>query len=229
MNKHLICIVSAICTVNTPLSYTDTRSFFTHQQRFEQSIKTIQHVKQKIPNSYIVFIEGTRINDNMISEITNQVDYFFDAFNIDWVNKNVNSPHKSRGEIASILSYIQSDHFITNNNNFTSFSKISGRYMPNKSFNFKLIPDNIYAKISFNPRYHSVEYMSTLFYTIPNSLFDLYVQACKNCYHDENIKNGDPIECILLKHFNLLNIPIYRTNQLNVEGEYGPWGGYVCH
>ena len=38
----LILITSVIDTPNAPLSYTNTRSVFTRQQRFEQTKKSIQ-------------------------------------------------------------------------------------------------------------------------------------------------------------------------------------------
>lgn len=229
MSKHLICICSAICTVNTPLDYTSTRSHFTHHQRYEQSLQTIEKIREKIPNAYIVFMEGTKIGTDMVEVIKAKADYFFDASSLNWVVDNVNSPYKSLGEISTILSYLLSNHFKDNKNNFISLSKISGRYIPNDSFVLDVIPNKIIAKVSFNPQYHSVEYMSTLFYTVPMDMFNDFVEACIICYNDEEIRNGKPIECILLKSLKAKHLDICHTNILNVEGEYGPWGGYVCH
>ena len=62
MEKYnLVMIASAICTNNLPLDYTHTRSFFSHEERYKQSLETIKKIKEKIPNVYIVFIEGTFI------------------------------------------------------------------------------------------------------------------------------------------------------------------------
>ena len=228
-NKHLICISSAICTVNTPLDYTETRSFFTHTQRYEQSLQTIEKIREKIPNAYIVFMEGTKIDTSMIEVIKAKADYFFDASSLKWVEDNVNSPYKSMGEISTLVAYLLSNHFNEHKNNFISLSKISGRYLPNASFQLNIIPKKIIAKVSFNPQYHSVEYMSTLFYTVPVDMFDGFIQACINCYNNEETRNGKPIDCILLNNLKKIHLDIYNTNLLNVEGEYGPWGGYVCH
>ena len=46
---NLILITSVICITNKPLSYTKTRSVFTHEERFEQTLKTIQTIRDKIP------------------------------------------------------------------------------------------------------------------------------------------------------------------------------------
>ena len=38
--NNLVLITSIICTPNTPLSYTNTRSVYTHDERFEQTKRT---------------------------------------------------------------------------------------------------------------------------------------------------------------------------------------------
>ena len=47
--NNLILITSVICTTNKPLSYTNNRSVYSHEERFEQTKKTIETVKEKIP------------------------------------------------------------------------------------------------------------------------------------------------------------------------------------
>ena len=45
---NLIIVTSVINTINEPLSYTETRSVFTAEQRFEQTIKSIESIKKNI-------------------------------------------------------------------------------------------------------------------------------------------------------------------------------------
>ena len=47
---NLVLITSVVCTPNIPLSYINTRSCYTHDERFEQTKKTIKTIKEKIPN-----------------------------------------------------------------------------------------------------------------------------------------------------------------------------------
>ena len=54
---NLVLITSIIATPNIPLSYTPTRSVFTHNERFEQTKYTIQSIKEKIPNAKIFIVE----------------------------------------------------------------------------------------------------------------------------------------------------------------------------
>lgn len=226
---HLVCITSAICTVSNPLDYTPTRSFFTHPQRFEQSLQTIDSVKNYNSNIYVVFMEGTSLPEEMAAIIRTRVDYFFDASTIEWVKSNVNSPYKSRGEIATFLAYLQSEHFKTNKNKVTSLSKISGRYHLADSFQLEVVPSHIVAKVTLDVRHHPEEYMSTLFYTVAGDILDTFVQVCEKTYLDESIQQGKPLECVLLKVIKETAVGVYRKAVLNVCGEYGPWGGYVCH
>ena len=51
---NLVLITSVINTPNTPLSYTNTRSVFSRQDRFEQTKKTIKSVREKLSNSKII-------------------------------------------------------------------------------------------------------------------------------------------------------------------------------
>jgi len=77
---NLVLVTSAINTSTNPLSYTNTRSAFTHEERFKQSLITIESIKQYIPNPYIVFIEGTIINDEYKNTIINSVNYLHKAY-----------------------------------------------------------------------------------------------------------------------------------------------------
>ena len=226
---HAVLVTSAICTVHEPLDYTTTRSAFTHEQRFEQSLQTIQTLRDFIPNAYIVFLESTKIPEYMEQTISQMVGYYFDASVLDWVTHYVNGPYKSMGEIATILAYLQCPHFQDHRHMFESLSKISGRYKLEHGFQFQVVPDHILAKVEFNPQYHDVEYMSTMFYTVPQCLFDSLVQVCNDCFQDPAMSTGKPLECGLLRAIERNNINVHRVGTLYVGGEYGPWGGYVMH
>ena len=47
--NNLVLITSVICTPNTPLSYTNTRSVYSHEERFEQTKKLSKLLKKKYP------------------------------------------------------------------------------------------------------------------------------------------------------------------------------------
>ena len=67
--NNLVLITSIIKTPDIPLSYTSTRSVFRHDERFNQTKKTIQTIREKIPNSKILIVE--------CSELDNEQDEYF--------------------------------------------------------------------------------------------------------------------------------------------------------
>jgi hypothetical protein len=218
--------------VATPLDYTSTRSFFSHQQRFEQSLQTIDSIKQYNPDIFVVFMEGTALPEEMREGLVKKADYFFDASQVEWVQECVNGPYKSRGEIATFLSYLQSEHFqgLKEGDEVSSVSKVSGRYHLGSGFQLEVVPSHIVAKVTLDVRYHPEEYMSTLFYTVAGDLLDDFVAICERTYLDESIQAGKPLECVLLKVIKERGVQVHRkVGMFNVCGEYGPWGGYVCH
>ena len=60
---NLVLITSIIKTPDIPLSYISTRSVFTHNERFEQTKKTIQTIREKIPNSKILIVECSELDN----------------------------------------------------------------------------------------------------------------------------------------------------------------------
>lgn len=229
MAKNVVCIVSAICTNTKPFDYTSTRSAFSHEQRFQQSLETIQKLRISVPNAYIVFIEGTVIGNEMQSTISSIVDEFFDATQYAWVTNEVEGLYKGRGEIASLLAYLTSPSFQHIKGSFDSLSKISGRYKPEDGFMFGVEHGHIVAKLEHNKHHHSNEYMSTMFYTVCRTVLDEFISASCACFEDEELRRGVALEHILPMYIKKQGIPIFVKTHLYVGGEYGPWGGYTQH
>lgn len=132
--NNLVLITSVICTPNTPLSYINTRSVYSHNERFEQTKKTIESVKQKIPNSKILLVECSELNKEYEEYFLNNVDYFINLINEPQKVKNIYSRSKSLGEGTITIEAI---NYIKNNNIlFDNFFKISGRYWLSENFNY---------------------------------------------------------------------------------------------
>jgi len=73
--NNLILITSVINTPNTPLSYTNTRSVFSRQDRFEQTKKTIKSVREKLSNSKIIIVECSDFNEEENNYFKENCDY----------------------------------------------------------------------------------------------------------------------------------------------------------
>jgi hypothetical protein len=61
-NKNVVLITSKIHVSKVEYSYVNTRSIYTSEQRFKQTMKTIQSVKKYIPNCFIVLIDNSTFN-----------------------------------------------------------------------------------------------------------------------------------------------------------------------
>lgn len=132
--NNLVLITSIICTPNNPLSYTSTRSVYTHEERFIQTKKTIESIKEKIPNCKILIVECSELNEEQNDYFKKNVDYFINLIDEPDKCKNIYSESKALGEGTMTIEAI--NYIIKNNILFDNFFKISGRYWLSDNFNY---------------------------------------------------------------------------------------------
>lgn len=131
---HLVLITSVVCTPNTPLSYINTRSCFTHNERFEQTQKTISSIKEKIPNAKIFIVECSDLSKEQTDYFINVSDYFINTFHNENVRTNVCSISKSLGE--GTMTHYAIEFILENNIQFDKLIKLSGRYWLSSNFHY---------------------------------------------------------------------------------------------
>ena len=128
--KITFIITSVIYFPDKKLSYTDTRSAFTPEQRIVQTMETIKSIRSKLPLASIVLIEMGR-QKNIDSSLINAVDkYIYNGNNL-FVQWAAGSKYKGLGEAAGLLFASKKIEQI----NSDIFFKISGRYFLNDGFN----------------------------------------------------------------------------------------------
>lgn len=191
--KNLTLVTSVINICNYPLSYTNTRNVFTHEQRFEQTLNTIYSL-QKLSDNKIVFVEGSSIEDKYKEKILDIVDNFIDVSKIEILKNNIDSAFKGKGE-ASLLLAALNVHDISE---YDNLYKISGRYFLNENFNEKkyLGEDTIFKLSGGN--------LATTFYKINNKQYKIYKdtinyllnsnESCEQVFYNffsSNYKNID--------------------------------------
>jgi hypothetical protein len=132
--QNLILITSIIKIPNKPLSYTDTRSVFSSQERFEQTKNTIKTIREKIPNSKILIVECSELSDEESNYFKNNCDYFLNLINYEKIVNNIYSRSKSLGE--GTMTILAIDFIKKNNIEFDNFFKISGRYWLSNNFDY---------------------------------------------------------------------------------------------
>lgn len=138
--RNLVLITSVICTPNKPLSYTNTRSVYSHEERFEQTKKTIETVKEKIPNSKIFIVECSKLSGEQHDYLTSHCDYVLNLHDNKQVRENVYSASKALGEGTMTIEAI--NYIKKNNIMFDNFFKITGRYWLSDNFNYANFDNN---------------------------------------------------------------------------------------
>ncbi len=139
----LVLITSLIKTPNTPLSYTNTRSVYSHNERYEQVKRSIQSIRENIPDAKILLIECSDLDQHQKEYFQNNCEYFLNLFDYD--NKiiylsNVHSKYKTLGELTLTIEAIK--YIKKNNIQFQHFFKLSGRYWLNEHFDLNKFLNN---------------------------------------------------------------------------------------
>lgn len=179
-------ITSVINTGNNPWSYTGLRSCYTKEDRFKQTIQTIESIRNLNDTTKILLVECSDIDESMTNTLKGKVDYFLQTYDDMSVRDAcLNSIKKGFGEIKKLQKACE---FIQQNDiNFNRLFKISGRYFLTPSFDSK-----IYDEISkFTFKMYDSNCGSTVLYSVPYSLFSTYVQKLEEC--NQIYMNGPPV------------------------------------
>lgn len=116
----------------------EPRSRYSKNERFEQTKKTINTVKEKIPNCKIILVECSKLFSNENNYFINNVDYFINLFDIkdyDYIYKYIygDKGYGERNMTIEVINYINENNII-----FDNFFKVSGRYFINDNFNYEI-------------------------------------------------------------------------------------------
>lgn len=172
ISNHLVetifVLSSTIIVSSMPLCYTPTRSFFSGEQRLQQTIKCIKTIRSKIPNVAIFLVDPSPVPIEWRIYLESIVDKYIDCSdNEDVCSSTSSSLNKGVAECKQILASLD---YISEYPNATSVCKITGRYALTHSFDmkyfsqqkiyFKLIPK---GSIFFEPTAGCY----TFFYKVP--------------------------------------------------------------
>ena len=219
--SNLVLITSVIKTPDIPFSYSSTRSVFNHDERFNQTIKTIEAIKKYIPNSKILIVECSDLNDLQESYLKKNCDFILNLYKETDIHDKIFSKSKALGEGTLTIKAIE---FLQKNNlNFDTFIKISGRYYLNDNFNYDIFINNnfVFKKINNN-----INNIFTGLYKLPYNEIELFkhfliskTKEMENCIGYENLMG----EYIKILH----NKNIVFVNTIGLEGYVSV--GYVLY
>jgi hypothetical protein len=158
-NQKIVIISSIIYLLDKPLSYTNTRSVYSAEERAEQTKKTIESVRNKIPDAKIILLESGSKKE-LPFKIQDLVDEYLYVGDQPSVRFACDSKFKGLGEIVTLLQLRKQIIFNTD------YFKISGRYFLNDNFD---IDD--WQTGDFNFRFRNPHNFSTVFYKFRGGAF----------------------------------------------------------
>jgi len=209
--KNLVLITSIIdIPKDKPLSYSNKRSIYSREERFEDTKGTIESIKKYIPNNIIIIVECSKLRNYENEYFENNCDYIINLWENKELHDNIFGISKSLGEglmMIKALEYIIKKDIIYDN-----LYKISGRYKINNNFNYDNFNNNncIFLKQNENN-------VSTVLYKITK-------EYTKELYEYLILNYNKMVECIqyetLINSFieKKINNIIY-VNKLGIEGK----------
>lgn len=210
--NNITLVTSIINTSNNPLSYSITRSFWTTEQRFEQTKKTIESVKKYIHNSKVFIVECSLLTASQRQYFIENTDYFLNLYDLQddtIINKIVYSHSKSMGEGTMTIYALK--YIFDNNIDFINLFKISGRYWLNDKFNYSFY-DNHYD--IFSPINKDLTSVFTCIYKLSKNTTFEWLCFLKNC--EEHFENCVGFEN-LFGIFLISMIVKYKSETFNLQ------------
>lgn len=176
-----------VCLVTSKVQVTDVkynysqRSKYTTDERLLQTIETVQSVRMKIPDVFIILIDHSDLKTDLWNDLIQSVDLFISDSNqiMRW-NCDLNK-FKIYGELYQT---IFANRAITSSGlSFKNFFKISGRYLLNEHFCYEKFNnnDNIFKQ---NHNIKNRLYYYTSFYKIARDSFYNFCTKLEQVYKD---------------------------------------------
>lgn len=182
--KNVVIITSKIYTTQLPFSYSSTRSIYTPEQRFSQTLDTIESIRSNIPDVIIVLFDNSTFTEEQYVLLDKSVDHFLNITNNPIVNEYTNnSAHKIYGEIVQtyeLLLYLERS--LSHRIHIQNVFKISGRYVINNQFCYNKY-DNDDIILKQNVAVTDRKYYFTCFYKFSYKRFSQIFDAIQKVYN----------------------------------------------
>jgi hypothetical protein len=214
--RNLVLITSVIRITDGPYNYSETRSVFSHSERYEQTKRTIESVREKIPNSTIFIIECSPISQEEREYLVEHSEIFINLFDLNDFNINyqVSSISKSLGEGIMTINALK--YIIENNIEYDSLYKVSGRYWLNDNFIYDNYNNDAIVTRAVENVTDGFDYVYTCVYKLPRLVVPVWLDFL---YYSM----GDMYKCVsaeVIFATYVKNID-YRKKNLNPLGLSG--------
>lgn len=200
-NKNVILITSKIYVSNINFSYSKTRSVYSFEERFKQTLKTIASVKKEIPDYFIVLFDNSTFTKEEKNLLDKSVDCFINVTNNETLNYyTTKCKYKYLSDLfQQINSYYYFFKFI-DHTKIQNLFKISGRYYINNEFKYDSYKNdlNIFKKnITITER----DYYYTSFFKISKNFLPEYFLKLIDIYENKGDYFNLDLEVIYGKCF----------------------------
>jgi hypothetical protein len=217
MYGDIFLITSVINTGVNPWSYCGTRSIFSTEDRYKQTVDTIESIRKIGSNTRIIMVECSSLSDEKEATLKSLVDIYINIYGeAEGIKACLETNKKGFGEAVQSLRAIE--YISKNNILFDRLFKISGRYFLNENFD-----DKKYSMECFTFKAPSSENShSTVIYSVPHSLVDKYEKSLRQVIDYYNTDAHEGYENLFPR---LLNPKIVLdtmgvTGLVAVNGEY---------
>jgi hypothetical protein len=185
------------------------KGVYSTQDRFEQTIQTINSIKKLNLNTYIILCDNSDISNEHKNDLVKNVNLF--------IQSNNNMDSKSYSESQQMIQIINN----INNLEYDVFFKISGRYFLKNNFDFNQYNND---KINFREfNYDGRFCYSTVLYSFSKK----HEEFMKSNYEKFIIeRSAVDIETGL---YNMINNVVNKIKNLGVAGNIAPSGEYLEH
>lgn len=188
-------------------------TIFSKKERITQTIDTLLSIKNKIPNNYIIIVEGSTIDQyefkNIFESYSNYI-YFCDVSNL----------RKTQGEITLLYQYFNSEHFKSFEKNINTISKLSGRYYLNDKFIWDEFPEDKFIALFVEKSWSGKSVFETRYYRIPKHKIKYFIDKIIHYRNHSYFLSGPDIEHCF-SYFNIIDkSELYSPKILGISGRY---------
>jgi hypothetical protein len=212
--SDIVLITSVIHTGVMPWSYAKDRSVFSPEERFRQTLETIESVRKFLPEAGILLVECSPLTEDETQLFQSRVDFFINVYENEEI-RNACLYTKSKGIGEAMKTRFAIDYIVNKGIGFRRLFKLSGRYLLTQDFQEKLFAlDTFTFKKRIDEKYPQVVSNYTVLFSTPFHLLGTLYHALNLVI--EFYKQNEPIGYEEL--LPLLCEPKHLIEKLGVQG-----------
>ena len=219
--NDLVLITSVINTGKLAWSYIETRSTYSAEERYNQSLQTIYSIRKYLPCAKILFVECSDIPNEYVATLTSKVEYFINQYNISEAREACLETNK-KGFGEAIQTKLAIEYIIQKNLTFDRFFKISGRYFLTDNFVSDKYRNDVYTFKKRAETGNHIIAISTVVYSFPMAFihnFYARVSAVVDYYKTHGPRGYEELLPIICEPRNEIEI-IGAAGLVAVNDEY---------